>query len=92
MNAPAIWQRTIIEQVLHGIPGVQSFMDDIVLSGSTLNEHLERLDAVLQRVKDYGLKANMDKCKFLQEKVNYCGHTILHEGLQQSPEKNCCNS
>ena len=76
---------------MHGIPGVQSFIYDILLSGSTLNENLERLHAVVQRLKDYGLKANMDQCTYLQEKVNYCGYTISRKSFN-TPPKNYCNS
>ena len=47
-SAPALFQRTM-EQILQGIPGVVAFMDDRELTGATVEEHLGRLDQVLQR-------------------------------------------
>ena len=42
---------------------------------------------VLQRLDEYSLKANWEKCKFLRSFVEYLGHVILSEGLHQSPKK-----
>ena len=39
-SAPALSQRTK-EQILQGIPGVVAFMDDIELTGATVEEHLD---------------------------------------------------
>ncbi|XP_011699447.1 PREDICTED: uncharacterized protein LOC105456824 [Wasmannia auropunctata] len=45
-SAPAIWQRTI-ENILNGIPGTAVFLDDIRVSGKNLEEHMKRLELVL---------------------------------------------
>ena len=53
-SAPAIWQRAM-EQVLEGIPKTQCFMDDIIVAGSSEEEHLQLLDWVLERLNRYNL-------------------------------------
>ena len=85
-SAPAIWQRAM-DQILQGIPGVFCYLGDIIVTGSTLKEHLGRLATVLERLEEYGLKANREKCKFLRSSVQYLGHLISAEGLHQSPKK-----
>ena len=85
-SAPAIWQRAM-DQILQGLPGVFCYLDDIIITGHTIEEHLERLVAVLKRLEEYGLKANREKCKFLRSFVEYLGHVISAEGLHQSPKK-----
>lgn len=85
-SAPAIWQRAM-DQVLQGITGVQCYLDDIIVTGKSQEEHLKALDTVLQRLEEYGLKANKEKCKFLKDSVEYLGHVISAEGLHQSPKK-----
>ncbi|KAK2169582.1 hypothetical protein NP493_1183g00002 [Ridgeia piscesae] len=85
-SAPAVWQRAM-DQVLQGIPGVQCYLDDIIVTGRTREEHLKALDKVLGRLEEHGLKANKEKCKFLQNSVEYLGHVITAEGLHQSPKK-----
>ena len=45
-SAPSIFQR-IIEGVLQGIPNVVAYIDDILITGRTEEEHLRTLDLVL---------------------------------------------
>ena len=85
-SAPAIWQRAM-DQILQGIPGVFCYLDDIIVTGRTMEDHLERVIAVLKKLEEYGLKANREKCKFLRSFVEYLGHVISAEGLHQSPKK-----
>jgi hypothetical protein len=47
-SAPSAMQK-IIASVLKGIKGVKHLLDDIIVSGHTLEEHDERLRAVLKR-------------------------------------------
>ena len=57
------------------------------MTGKTQEQHIATLDTVLQRLEEYGLKANRVKCKFMRDSVEYLGHTISSEGLHQSPQK-----
>lgn len=81
--APAVWQRSI-EQVLSGIAGVHVFLDDITITGKNDVEHFERLESVLQRLQQYGLKVNKQKSEFFRNSVNYCGHRIDKFGLHKT--------
>ena len=85
-NAPSKWQRAI-EQVLHGIPNVKVILDDMIITGPTEEKHLDNLDAVLQRLSDHGLRANLKKCSFFQDKIDFCGHTIDKNGLHENVNK-----
>ena len=76
-----------MDQILQGVPGVFCYLDNIIVTGSTLREHVEQLATVLKKLEEYGLKANREKCKFLRSSVEYLGHVISAEGLQQSPKK-----
>ncbi|KAK2183941.1 hypothetical protein NP493_291g01008 [Ridgeia piscesae] len=42
-SAPAVWQRAM-DHVLQGISGVQCYLDDIIVTGRTREEHLKALD------------------------------------------------
>ncbi|GFW10463.1 uncharacterized protein TNCV_892581 [Trichonephila clavipes] len=53
--APTVWQRAI-EQVLSGIAGIHAFLDDITVTGRNDQEHFERLELVIQRLEEYGLR------------------------------------
>ena len=85
-SAPAIWQRAM-DQILQGVPGVQCYLDDIIVTGRDDREHLAHLDAVMTRLKEEGLKLNRKKCEFLQNQVSYCGHIIDKNGLHKTQQK-----
>jgi len=85
-SAPSIFQAAM-EQVLQGIDGVLCYLDDILVTGSTEQQHLERLDKVLERLEAHDLRLKVSKCSFLQPKVEYLGHLIDEEGLHPTPHK-----
>ena len=85
-SAPALWQQAI-EQVLAGISKTQCLLDDIIVAGSTDEEHLKLLDEVLGRLNEYNLTINKKKSKFFQREIVYCRFRIDAEGLHKMPER-----
>ncbi|KII68873.1 Retrovirus-related Pol polyprotein from transposon 17.6 [Thelohanellus kitauei] len=53
-SAPAIFQR-YLESLLVDIPNCASFMDDIIVSGSDVEDHLKSLERVLAVLQENGL-------------------------------------
>ena len=87
-NAPSTFQRLM--QRIFGDKQCQSlllYLDDIVVFSSTFQQHLERLEVVLQRLQHEGLKAKLSKCSFFQQEVRYLGHVISAEGVSTDPSK-----
>ena len=63
-SAPGIFQRAI-DGLIKGIPDVAAYMDDILITGETQQEHLQNLVAVLERLKTCGAKLKKPKCLFM---------------------------
>ncbi|XP_075556595.1 uncharacterized protein LOC142588654, partial [Dermacentor variabilis] len=78
-SAPAIFQRRM-DGLLGDIPGVQVYLDDIIIAEKKHDS--SRLKAVLQRLREYGLRLNKGKCKFRQDEVTFLGHRIDAKGLR----------
>ena len=85
-SAPALFQRTM-DALLQGLPHVICYIDDILITGTTQEEHLHNLSEVLQQLQSGGLRVKLSKCQFLQDSVEYLGHRIDSEGIHATPEK-----
>jgi len=64
-----------------------AFLDDIILLVQHLEQHLERLEVLLQRLLAAGLKLEPTKCYLLQRKVTFLGHVDSEDGIATDPEK-----
>ena len=76
-----------MENILQGLSGVTSFIDDILITAPTEEKHLELLEEVLRRLDKAGLRIKLKKCQFLQSSVRYLGHVIDKHGLHPLPDK-----
>uniref|UniRef100_A0A6V7KDU1 RNA-directed DNA polymerase n=1 Tax=Bracon brevicornis TaxID=1563983 RepID=A0A6V7KDU1_9HYME len=87
-NAPATFQR-LMNSVLSGLQGSSMFvyLDDIIVFAKDLNEHKQKIDVLMQRLRKTNLKLQPDKCEFLRPEVNYLGHIISEDGLKPDPKK-----
>lgn len=87
-NAPSTFQR-LMNAALAGLQGIKCFvyLDDIVIYSHDLKTHCEKLASIFQRLRDFNLKLQPDKCEFLKKEVAYLGHIITEEGVKPNPEK-----
>ncbi len=76
-----------MDTILQGVEGVACYIDDIIITGQTTEEHLERLEELLQRLLQHGMHVKKSKCRFLQPSVIFLGHRIDAEGLHPTEEK-----
>lgn len=87
-NAPATFQRLMqatMSDLVFQI--VLVYLDDLLVFSSTLSEHLVRLETVLKRLRETGLKVKVEKCHFLQPEVRFLGHQVSAEGVGTDPDK-----
>lgn len=85
-SAPSIFQWTM-ENLLQGIRGMSVYIDNILITGPTLHDHLQLLNTVLDKLQNSGLKLNRSKCFFLRSQIEYLGRVIDREGLHPTVEK-----
>ena len=67
--------------LFQGIPKTVAYLDDILISGRTMEEHNRNLRAVFMRLRDAGLRLKGDKCEFGKSSISYLGHRINSEGI-----------
>ena len=87
-NGPASWQHLINDTLfdfLHRF--VQAYLDNILIYSKTLKEHHSHVRQVLQRLREAGLQADIDKCEFHVQETKFLGLIVSTEGIRMDPHK-----
>ena len=87
-NAPGTFER-LMETVLRGMQWERAvlYLDDIIIFSRDVQEHMERLKEIFQRLKTANLTLKPTKCKFFQKQVEFLGHVVDEEGIHTDPKK-----
>ena len=85
-SAPELYQRRM-SQILSGLDGIVCHIDDVLIYGSTQQEHHTRLHAALSRLQAAGVTLNADKCLFSQTSIKFLRHVIDKHGVHPDPER-----
>ena len=72
---------------IFNIPGVEIYVDDILIFGSTKEEHDNRLEQVFNIALKENIKFNLNKCHFGMNEIKYLGHKISDKGISLDDEK-----
>jgi len=87
-NSGATFQRAM-DIILSGLSYdiCLAYLDDIIIYSASIEEQLERLDIVLARIGQVGLKLKPSKCHLMRREVIFLGHVVTANGIATDPEK-----
>ncbi len=86
-GSTAIFQAQIMD-LMASLEFVQAYMDDLlIITRGTLGEHLQKMETVLTRLCDAGLKVNAAKSLFCAHEIEYLGYILTREGIKPQPKK-----
>ena len=66
---------------------VVCYLDDILIYSSNQEEHKHHIRLVLQKLRDVGLYAKLEKYVFHKPQVEFLGYIISDQGLKMDPKK-----
>lgn len=91
IGSPYTWLRAI-HTILNDImgKGVLVYMDDIIVFSVNLEDHMNILRAVLQRLIRHNIKLKVNKSEFLKGEVAYLGHILSKDGVKADHRKIDC--
>ncbi len=82
-----IFQAQIMD-LMASLEYVQAYMENlIIIMREILDEHLQKMETVLTRLRDARLKANAAKSLFCAHDIEYLGHIMTREGIKPQPKK-----
>ena len=85
--SPDIFQEKMSSLMQH-LDFVKTYLDDIlVISCSTFEDHISKLEIVLKLLAEKGLRINAKKSTFCTDQIEYLGYWITKSGIQPMPNK-----
>uniref|UniRef100_A0A803SM11 ribonuclease H n=1 Tax=Anolis carolinensis TaxID=28377 RepID=A0A803SM11_ANOCA len=63
------------------------YLDDFLVFSRSQSEHEKHVRMVLQRLRDHGLYAKLEKCAFDLQEVDFLGYRVSPQGLSMDPAK-----
>ncbi len=67
---------------------VWAYIDDLlIITRGNLEDHLSKIETVLTRLRDAGLKVNVAKLFFCTHEIEYLGYILTREGIKPQLKK-----
>ena len=85
-SAAEVFQKAVAD-MLQGIPGVKNMSDDIIVFSKAHEEHEATIKKVMERLREFNVTANRDKCEFFKREITFFGHVFSDQGISPSEEK-----
>ena len=82
-GGPASWQHFINDVLWEYLNRFcTAYLDNILIYSSNLKEHKEHMRLVLAKLCEFGIQADVDKCKFHVTKTKYLGLIVSTKGIK----------
>ncbi len=82
-----IFQAQIMD-LMASLKFVQAYMDNLLtITRGILDEHLQKMETVLTRLRDAGLKVNATKSSICAHEIEYLSYILTREGIKPQPKK-----
>ncbi len=77
-----------IMDLMASLKFVQAYMDNLlIITRGILDNHLQKMETVLTRLRDTRLKVNAGKSSFCAHENEYLGYILTREGIKPQPKK-----
>ena len=87
-NAPAVFQHMMNDIFREHLDDfVVIYLDDILIFSKNEGEHEKHVRLVLEKLRERGLYAKLEKCLFHQTEMEFLGFIATTDGLKMDPKK-----
>ena len=82
-GGPASWQRFINDLLWEYLNEFcTAYLDNILIYSTSMKEHRQHMQKMLIKLREAGIPANVDKCKFYITKTKYLGLIISVDSIK----------
>jgi hypothetical protein len=86
-GSPYIFQGKMLE-LMESLEYVRAYLNDLLcISKLSLEDHLEKLEEILRRLCDAGLKVDAEKSTFCALEIEYLGYVLTRDGIKPQSNK-----
>lgn len=87
-SAPLMFQRYVTKIFKEQIDAgeISMYLDDFLIATETVEHHLTILEKTFKLLVANCLELRLDKCRFLQTRLDYLGYTVTSEGIQPTTQ------
>jgi hypothetical protein len=71
----------MMDRVTNGLPFIFVYLDDIIVCSPDLASHLQHLQLLFQRLRDFGHIIHGEKCEFGARELDFMGHRVSADGV-----------
>ncbi|GBM15900.1 Transposon Ty3-I Gag-Pol polyprotein [Araneus ventricosus] len=76
-----------MNEVLDGFDFAFVYLDDILISSASEQEHATHLNMVFKRLSEYGIRINAAKCVLRVQELSFLGYFVNEHDIRPMPEK-----
>ena len=84
------WSQRQLQEALErfeGCTGIYPFVDDIVIASDTLEEHLEKIEALMKFCKFHNIRVKREKVELVTGAVKHLGCILSEDGQMLDPAR-----
>ncbi|VDO99012.1 unnamed protein product [Heligmosomoides polygyrus] len=85
-GAPATFQRIMDDLKKRLRAQVFIYIDDLIITSETSEEHLTDIDEVLGKIEQ-SMKLKAFKCGFARKEIRFLGYVLSNDGIRPNPDK-----
>lgn len=85
-NAGQTFQR-FMDNMLRGLDCCYCYLDDVLIASTDSQTHEADLKQVLERLSEYGVEINLEKCEFGKTEIQFLGFLVTSDGISPLPDK-----
>ncbi|XP_048252587.1 uncharacterized protein K02A2.6-like [Haliotis rufescens] len=85
-SASEVFQKRM-DKIFDKLNCTHPIVDDILISGRTIEEHNKNLMDTLMTAKESGIKLNADKTQLCSQEVKFFGEILTSDGMKPDPDK-----
>ncbi|CAO4370898.1 unnamed protein product [Caenorhabditis nigoni] len=86
-GAPHTFQTAVRELQRRTKAKLFCYLDDLLIVSNSIEQHLEDIAEVLEKIAEIGFKIKIEKCKFAQPEVTFLGLLVGRHGVKPNPTK-----